>query len=46
VKAHHCLEKEKKEIRHADWAEREVEYLNKYGFLTAKPMVYLLNLNK
>lgn len=32
-------------MRYATWTNTEAEYLNKYNLLTAKPMVYLINLN-
>ena len=47
-----CLEKvqknlkDGKHIRFLDWNDNEVEILNKYLFLTAKPMIYLLNMAK
>ena len=33
-------------MRYATWTNTEAEYINKYNLLTAKPMVYLINLNK
>ena len=47
-----CLEKvqknlqDGKHIRFLDWNDNEIEILNKYLFLTAKPMIYLLNMAK
>ena len=32
-------------VKDADWKVDEVEILNKYAFLSAKPMVYLLNMS-
>ncbi|KAE9419232.1 hypothetical protein Angca_004827, partial [Angiostrongylus cantonensis] len=37
---------EKKPIRLDSWSEKEIEVLNKYLFLTAKPIVYLVNLSE
>eukprot|EP00003_Mantamonas_plastica_P013675 TRINITY_DN2383_c0_g1_i1.p1 TRINITY_DN2383_c0_g1~~TRINITY_DN2383_c0_g1_i1.p1 ORF type:complete len:431 (-),score=129.65 TRINITY_DN2383_c0_g1_i1:14-1306(-) len=34
-----------REIRFGDWSSKEVEYLNTLQFLTAKPVIYLLNLS-
>jgi len=50
---YHCLERvkklvvdEKKHIRFADWKADEIEVLNKHLFITAKPMIYLVNLSE
>merc|ERR1711990_290812 len=37
---------EGKHIRFLEWDEREMDILNKHLFLTAKPMIYLLNMAK
>lgn len=37
---------EKKHIRFSDWNEKEIEVLNKYLFLTSKPVIYLINLSE
>ncbi|XP_070587877.1 obg-like ATPase 1 isoform X2 [Erythrolamprus reginae] len=38
---------EKKPIRfYHDWNDKEIEVLNKYLFLTSKPMMYLINLSE
>jgi obg-like ATPase 1 len=37
---------EKKFVRHHLWAEKDIEHLNKHLFLTAKPIVYLVNLSE
>jgi len=37
---------EGKHVRFLEWNEREVDILNKYLFLTAKPMIYLMNMSK
>lgn len=36
----------KKFVRHHLWSEKDIEYLNKHLFLTAKPIVYLVNLSE
>lgn len=47
-----CLTKVKqvlengKFVRQAEWNEKEIEILNKHLFLTAKPIVYLVNLSE
>ncbi|KAI6178194.1 Obg-like ATPase 1 [Aphelenchoides besseyi] len=33
-------------VRHHVWAEKDIENLNKHLFLTAKPIVYLVNLSE
>jgi len=35
-----------KDVRAVDWNTKQIEALNKFLFLTAKPMVYLVNLSK
>jgi len=40
------LVKEKKEIRFGTWTAKEVVVLNQIMFLTAKPIIYLLNLSE
>merc|ERR1711936_1083629 len=40
------LVEEKKHIRFGDWKDKEVELLNKHLFITAKPMLYLINLSE
>ena len=40
------LEEDKKDVRAGQWNSKEIEWLNKHYFLTAKPMIYLVNLNK
>ncbi|XP_076631842.1 adenylate kinase 9 isoform X2 [Colletes latitarsis] len=37
---------EKKHIRFADWSATDIEVLNKYLFLTSKPVIYLVNLSE
>ena len=36
---------EKKHLRFADWNAHDIETLNKYMFLTTKPVIYLVNLS-
>ncbi|KAI6182906.1 Obg-like ATPase 1 [Aphelenchoides bicaudatus] len=36
----------KKFVRHYAWPEKDIEFLNNYLFLTAKPVVYLVNLSE
>jgi len=35
-----------KDIRHGDWTLNEIEVLNDHLFLTAKPVIYLVNLSE
>lgn len=35
-----------KDIRFGEWSARDVEYLNNYSLLSAKPVVYLVNMSK
>ena len=37
---------EKKHLRFAEWTGNEIEVLNKHLFITAKPMIYLVNLSE
>ncbi|XP_031773303.1 adenylate kinase 9 [Apis florea] len=37
---------EKRHIRFADWSATDIEVLNKYLFLTSKPVIYLINLSE
>uniref|UniRef100_A0A8C4Q395 Obg like ATPase 1 n=1 Tax=Eptatretus burgeri TaxID=7764 RepID=A0A8C4Q395_EPTBU len=46
-KVKNWLMEEKKHIRfYHDWNDKEIEVLNKYLFLTSKPMIYLVNLSE
>ncbi len=36
--------KNKKDVRSGEWNARDVEVINLHGFLTAKPIAYLVNL--
>jgi len=40
------LIEQKRHIRFGDWNAKDVEILNKHLFITAKPMVYLINLSE
>lgn len=42
----HILKEEKKWVRYGDWADKDVEILNKHLLLTSKPVVYLLNMSE
>lgn len=44
VKIRGVLCDEKKHLRFSDWNTNEIEVLNKHLFITAKPMIYLVNL--
>ncbi|CAG5866608.1 unnamed protein product [Menidia menidia] len=47
LKIKNWVEEEKKHIRfYHDWNDKEIEVLNKYLFLTSKPMIYLVNLSE
>jgi len=45
TKAINFLKNEKKFIRHADWDDNEAEVLQKYLLITAKPVIYLINVS-
>jgi obg-like ATPase 1 len=40
------MKDEKKWIRQNDWSAAEIEILNKYLLITAKPVIYLLNMSE
>jgi obg-like ATPase 1 len=40
------LKDQKKGVRYHDWNDKEVEILNKYLFITSKPVVYLVNMSE
>lgn len=46
TKVKHHLEEEKRHVRFGDWNANDIEVLNKHLFLTAKPMIYLVNLSE
>ncbi|XP_046603942.1 adenylate kinase 9 isoform X2 [Neodiprion virginianus] len=46
LKVKSILVDEKKHIRFADWSANDIEVLNKYLFLTSKPVIYLVNLSE
>ena len=37
---------EKKPVRDGSWNGKEIEVLNKYLFMSAKPIVYLVNIGR
>jgi len=45
-KAHEILTVQKRPVRFGDWKPSEVEYVNILQLLTAKPVVYLLNMSQ
>ncbi|KAI9199854.1 P-loop containing nucleoside triphosphate hydrolase protein [Polychytrium aggregatum] len=45
-KIYEWLSVEKKDIRDGDWTNKEVEIINSFYLLTAKPVVYLCNLSE
>jgi len=46
VKVQKLLQEEKKPVRLVPWNEKEIEALNNHLLLTAKPIVYLVNLSE
>jgi len=46
TKARNLLIEQKKGIRFGDWNATEIEFLNDYLFITAKPNVYLVNMSE
>jgi obg-like ATPase 1 len=46
LKVQKHIDEDKKDVRSGDWNPAEVEFLNTQQFLTAKPMIYLLNVSK
>lgn len=40
------LEEKKQPVRFGDWSLTDIEVLNKHLFITAKPMIYLINLSE
>merc|ERR1719507_2998960 len=46
VKIKQILIEEKRHIRFGTWSAADVEQLNKHLFITAKPMIYLVNLSE
>lgn len=43
---HHILADEKKWIRQHEWKDAEIDNLNKHLLITAKPVIYLLNMSE
>ncbi|XP_027196303.2 obg-like ATPase 1 [Dermatophagoides pteronyssinus] len=46
MKIKEFLVDQKRHIRFGDWNAAEIEILNKYLFITSKPMIYLVNLSE
>ncbi|KAI0990091.1 hypothetical protein GJ496_010018 [Pomphorhynchus laevis] len=46
AKAESMLMNDRKPLRFGDWNDKEIESLNKYFFLTAKLMIYLINMSE
>lgn len=46
MKIKEILIDQKKHLRFADWSAQDIEVLNKYMFLTSKPVIYLVNLTE
>ncbi|XP_046916196.2 obg-like ATPase 1 [Dermatophagoides farinae] len=46
MKIKQFLVDQKRHIRFGDWNANEIEILNKYLFITSKPMIYLVNLSE
>ncbi|KAG5438845.1 hypothetical protein PCANB_002565 [Pneumocystis canis] len=42
----YCLDVERKEIRKGSWTNKEIQVINSLFLLTAKPVIYLINLNE
>lgn len=41
-----ALFKEMKNVRDGEWTAKDIEFLNGHSFLTAKPVVYLVNISE
>ncbi|XP_076284723.1 adenylate kinase 9 [Lasioglossum baleicum] len=46
LKVKSVVVEENRHIRFADWSATDIEVLNKYLFLTSKPVIYLVNLSE
>lgn len=46
VKVDNLLSREGKDVRSAEWTAAEVDSLNKHLFLTAKPVMYMMNVSE
>lgn len=46
LKVKAILEDKKQPVRFGEWSTTDIEVLNKHLFLTAKPMIYLINLSE
>lgn len=45
-KVQHLISEEKRPVRFGSWDSKEIEELNKHMLITAKPMIYLLNMSE
>jgi obg-like ATPase 1 len=41
-----ALLKELKNVRDAEWSAKDIDFLNQHNFITAKPVVYLVNISE
>ncbi|KAH6568821.1 hypothetical protein BASA50_009335 [Batrachochytrium salamandrivorans] len=46
TKVHDWVAVQKKDARNGDWTGKEIEYINTLQLITAKPVVYLVNLSE
>lgn len=46
MKVKDLLETENKPVRFGKWDNKEIEILNELLFITAKPIIYLINLSE
>ncbi|WFD02258.1 hypothetical protein MOBT1_000939 [Malassezia obtusa] len=42
----HCLQEENRDVRKGDWNGKEIDVINNMMLLTAKPVIYLVNLSE
>ncbi|WFC99809.1 hypothetical protein MYAM1_002555 [Malassezia yamatoensis] len=42
----HCLQEENRDVRKGDWNSKEIDVINNMMLLTAKPVIYLVNLSE
>lgn len=40
------LDEEKRQVRMAEWSSKDIDMLNQYQLLTAKPVIYLVNISE
>jgi len=46
VKVKNMLSEDRRQVREGEWNANDIEVLNKHLFLTAKPIIYLVNLSE